>query len=200
MQYFVAQVVAAAAWDTGYSWLRNSISDLGITTCGQFRGHYVCSPLSAVFNYSIIAVGAVMLLGSLLVSYQVRGTSTSLAGLACIAAAGVGSILVGAFPANTIKLVHDLGTGLAFVGGTAGVLALAFALRELPRSLRYYTASSGLVPLAGLILLALYFFAGIGFKGLDERLISYPLVLWLTVVGGYLSIRSVRQRLRRSAP
>jgi hypothetical protein len=45
-------------------------------------------------------------------------------------------------------------------------------------------------------LLALHFFAGMGLKGLDERITSYPEVLWLIVFGA-LGITRRRQLERR---
>src|SRR3954451_20887194 len=59
VQYAVAQIVAASAWNPPYDWMKNFISDPGNTACGPFSVHgpatYVCSPLHAVMNGSFIA-------------------------------------------------------------------------------------------------------------------------------------------------
>src|SRR4051794_14748904 len=54
VQYFLVQVVVASAWKSSYSWRLNAISDLGATSCGQFDGRYMCSPLHALMNTSFI--------------------------------------------------------------------------------------------------------------------------------------------------
>jgi hypothetical membrane protein len=68
LQYFVAQVIAASAWEPPYSWRLNAISDLGAVGCGPFDGRSVCSPLNGVMNASFILLGLAMTAGSVLLS------------------------------------------------------------------------------------------------------------------------------------
>ena len=52
-------------WPRPYNISRNTISDLGNTACGTWKGRYVCSPLHDLMNGSFIALGITMLLGAL---------------------------------------------------------------------------------------------------------------------------------------
>jgi len=67
IQFFIVQVLVAAAWESGYSWRLDAISDLGAASCGQFDGRYVCSPLHGLMNTSLVLLGLCMTIGSVLV-------------------------------------------------------------------------------------------------------------------------------------
>lgn len=189
IQYFVAQIAVALATRSLYNWGTDPISYLGISPCGLFNSEYVCSPLAAVFNLSVIGLGVTMAAGAFLFYHQFRKSPGTLFGFGVIIVAGVGSLLAGVFPTDTVASVHRVGSGLSFVGGLVGVFALSISLRGLPRVLRYVMVTSGAVAVAGLVLLSLIFFLGIGFKGAAERITSYPQILWLVAFGAYIVIR-----------
>ena len=99
--------------------------------------------------------------------------------------AGLGAILVGAFPENSVKVMHFVGAALAIGVGDAAIFVLGCYL-PLPRrwrdALRWYSA---------LALLALALFGahrdfGMG-GGLMERFAQYPQTIWLILFGFYVS-------------
>jgi hypothetical membrane protein len=70
LQYAIAQIVAASAWDPPYDWAKNYISDLGNTGCGMFAmphatPQYICSSLNVVMNASFILSGLLIIAGTL---------------------------------------------------------------------------------------------------------------------------------------
>lgn len=192
VQYFVAQIVVAIAAKSIYNWGTDPISYLGITECGVYGGVYVCSPLHALFNWSLIGLGVAMGIGTFLFHEQFHKTLGTSLGFSALAVAAVGSLLVGLFPANTLMAVHKFGSGLAFLGALVGLLALGISLHELPRFLRYLTIVSAVIILTGLLHLSLVFFTGIGFKGVAERTISYTEIVWLFVFGLYFLVWQLR--------
>lgn len=192
-QYFVAQLVAALAWPSGYDWIHNSVSDLGVSTCGPDGSDTMCSPLSVFFNLSLIAVGVAIVLGAVLVHGCLRGGWPCFCAFGCLATAGVGTIVLGMFPSDTIDFVHHVGVILAIFGATAGLLILGIAPVTLSEKIRWYTVGTGIVSLVGIVLVGLYFIYGVGFKGVAERVASYPVTLWFTVFGLYLSRRGTSE-------
>ncbi len=193
VQYFVVQAVVSVAWShPSYSWRLNAISDLGARHCGQFDGRYVCSPAHVAMNVSLIVLGLGMALGSVLFLGQFGHSRT---GFLLMAVAGLGAMLVGLFPEDTVYWVHITGADLAFLVGNVALIAFGFS-RRFPRWLRWYATGSGVVALAALYLFLTHhrFFMGLG--GM-ERVVAYPQTIWLIVFGAYMcnpSNRSIAKR------
>jgi hypothetical membrane protein len=181
IQYFVAQFIVARRWSPPYSLSRNTISDLGNTACGPYGARFVCSPLHGVMDASFVLLGVTMALGSAFLLRQAdrgRGTTT---GLALMAVAGIGAVMVGLFPENSVPEIHGVGAALSFLLGNAGITVLGWSL-SLPAALRLYSFLSG-----GIALVALGFFVSEHYLGLGEggleRVVAYPQAVWLIVVG-----------------
>lgn len=137
-------------------------------------------------NLSFIVLGLTMAVGALLIYQEFRESRASLIGFSCMAIAGLGTILVGAFPENTIAILHGTGAFLIFLVGNIGLVILAFALHRLPAIFRAYTLITGVVTLAALVLFYFQIDFGIG-QGTIERIIAYPQTVWLIFFGLYMS-------------
>jgi hypothetical membrane protein len=192
-QYFAGQIVAASVFRGGYSWRDNVISDLGNTGCGEYYQRFVCSPDSGVMNASFILLGIIMALGSLLIYQEFRESRASLAGFSLLALGGLGSILVGIFPENTISQLHAIGAVLALGVANLSLIILALALRRVRASLRLYTLATGIVSLAAFFLYIFGIYFGLGQGGM-ERLASYPQTLWLILFGLYMTASHLRRK------
>jgi hypothetical membrane protein len=182
IQFFVVQVIVASAWkQPSYSWRLNAISDLGATGCGPFDDRDVCSPLSGLMNTSLILLGLCMAVGSVLLYQQF---AKSPVGFSLMAISGLGAVLVGIFPEDTVFWAHVTGQDLAFLCGNVALIVLGLNL-DLPRWLRWFSVASGLVALAGLFLFLSHhrFFLELG--GM-ERVVAYPLTIWLIVFGAHV--------------
>lgn len=183
LQYFVVQLVVALRWSPAYSLQRDTISDLGNTVCGRFNGRFVCSPLHALMNVSFIVLGVTMIAGSVLLRHALPPTRARL-GFLFMAIAGVGVVVVGVFPENTVSAIHGWGATLPFTIGNVGVIVLGLSL-ALPRALRLLTLTLGVIALAALVFYASSHYLGLGEGGI-ERLVAYPQTVWLILLGAYL--------------
>ncbi len=181
--YFVAQVVAQAAWTTPYSLLDDRVSDLGDTACGLALGRvYLCSPLHAVMNAAFVVTGVLLLVGLVLGLDTWPRRRLTTWGLGFLAVAGAGTVLVGISPENVDVVLHLIGA-LNIPCGNLALLMLGLAVRTTrPRlaALSLALAAVGFLGLLGGPLLVV--FTGHG-GGLAERLALYPLIIWLIVVG-----------------
>src|SRR5579884_740340 len=180
VEYFIIQLIAAAAWhNPAYSWRNNTISDLGNTACGStISSRLVCSPLHTLMNAAFIALGLLMAAGALLIYQEFREKPGTLLGFSLMAMAGFGTLLVGLFPENTVRLLHILGAGLPFLLGNISLVILSFSLYKISRWMRLYTFISGAAALAALALLLSRHYVDLGIGGM-ERLVSYPQTIWL---------------------
>ena len=182
-QYFLAQLITAQRYEPRYSWLHNTISDLGSTSCSlRSVGH--CSPLHALMNSSFVVLGVTMIIGSVLICRFLESNPWTVVGFVALTISGVGTALVGFMPENRAPVLHAIAAALPFLVGNLGVAILAGSLRMSP-AFRLYTWLSGLGPLV-----ALGFFVGQDFLGLGrggmERVVAYPQTIWLMVFGSYL--------------
>ncbi len=185
IQFFILQVVVASGWKTPpYSWRLNAISDLGATHCALFDGdRFVCSPLHSLMNISLTLLGIAMVIGSVLLYSKLRSSRVA---FSLMVVAGIGAILVGIFPEDSTFWAHIAGQDLAFVFGNIALIIFGFTLR-FPRWFRWYSIASGAVALMALVLFLSNhrFFLDLG--GM-ERVVAYPLIIWLIVAGSYTAI------------
>jgi hypothetical membrane protein len=187
LQYFITMAVVGIAWPTHYSVLKNTISDLGNTDCGLYDGRYVCSPLHSWMNVSFIILGATMTIGSALIYQEFRESLASKIGFIFMALAGIGTIMVGLFPENSVSLLHQFGAALPFVLGNIALLIFAFAL-AMPKALKIFTLLCGIASLAALYLFLSHNYLGLGIGG-TERLTAHLQTIWLIVFGAHLMQR-----------
>lgn len=191
VQFFIAQVVAAAAWNPPYNWRTNVISDLGNTACGLFAVHgapsYVCSPRHAVMNASFVLAGILLIAGTVLLWRLWPARRMTRVALVLWLIAGVGKMIVGLVPENTRIGLHTLGATNILISAIA-ILLLSLALRREAPTLARAGVIIALVSLAASVLWSAAQYAGpaldlgLGTGGM-ERLADYPTDLWLVVVG-----------------
>ncbi|MFC6865340.1 DUF998 domain-containing protein [Halomicroarcula sp. GCM10025817] len=169
---FITVIMLAAAMVPGYDFRAAAISDLG-----------VFPETALLFNVSLVAVGVLNLAGGYFF-YRVHGKRWL---LTIFALAGVGAIGAGLFPLDTGGL-HGLAALLAFVFFNVQAIGSGTRLSGIMRALALLAGGLGLV---FVVLMALgdggntAAFGPIGHGG-TERMIVYPVMLWLVAFGGYL--------------
>jgi hypothetical membrane protein len=181
-QFFVAQLVVEAAWDTPFSWAHNNISDLAETGChnAPTDGRWICSPLYPVMNISFVLTGVFLVLGSLLLMKAMHGNTMSRIAFSALALTGVGWVLVGIYPADINENMHVLGALVIFVVGNA---ALVFGSGS-PQISTMGQISSIVLGLIGFAAAFLHFggtYLGLGMGGM-ERVTAYPVSIWTAVI------------------
>ncbi len=196
IQYFAIQLFVALQWTPSYSLSHDTISDLGNTACGTWNGRYVCSPLHSLMNASFVVLGITMTLGSVLISRYFASGRASAAGFAAMAISGLGVIMVGFFPENSVPALHGLGAATPFVLGNVSLIILALSFK-MPAVLRVYSFLSGVMALVGLVAYASSHYLGLGEGGM-ERVVAYPQTVCLVVIGFYLAARSSALHRRRT--
>lgn len=198
VQYVVLEGVAAAAWaDPGYDYVRNYISDLGVSVPQNYRGRDVDSPLSWLMNTAFVLEGLLFLLGALLLASLFAGIArrafVAFAVLHC-----VGIVLVGFFDETAAAgPTHLIGAALSILFGNLAALVVGInAVRAgLPR---WFAAASVALPVVGL-LSEVMLFSGLtpeSFDGLWERGGVYSITAWEVLFG---AVVLVTLRSRRSA-
>lgn len=169
---FMTVIMLAAAMVPGYDFAGGAISDLG-----------VAAGTALLFNAALVAVGVLNVAGGYLF-YRIHGARWI---MAVFALAGLGAVGAGLFPLDTGGL-HGLFALVAFLCFNVEALASATRVRG---PMRVISAVAGVVGLAFVVLMAIgdggnaAAFGPIGHGG-TERMIVYPVMLWLVAFGGSL--------------
>ncbi len=171
---FVIGMILAEIFYPGYNVSGNYISDLGATcrdTC------IIYQPSAFIFNTSAIILGILILLSSYFIWHEFQNYLISI----LIGLSGLGAFGVGLFP-ETAGILHLIVSLIAFLFAALSAIA-ASRLVKLPFT--YFSVVLGIASLAALALFGLQFYLGLGPGGM-ERMIAYPVLLWVIGFGGYL--------------
>lgn len=178
---FLLAVNLAETQFPGYNIAKNSLSDLGGTVIAV-------EPSAFIFNLSIIILGLLFLASV----YLILKSGGCRLFSSCLAILGICAVGVGLFPEYTggIHIFFALG---AFLFGS---LAVLFSYRlGLNIPMIILSMVLGLISLLILLLQFIYGFgtinplvAYLGVGG-TERFIVYPVLFYLTALGGYLTCR-----------
>ena len=186
LQYFAAQLAIAAKFQPHYSLARNTISDLGNTRCAAYGHRFVCSPDHLAMNVSFVLLGLAMITGAWLFVRSKRNRTLRV-GFGLFAVGGLGTILVGLFPENTVPVLHGLGAAAPFLPGNLGLVVLGLAWR-ISRTFRFYTLITGILGLLALSFYITHHYLNLGQGGI-ERLVAYPQTVWMIVTGLFFLTR-----------
>jgi hypothetical membrane protein len=172
-------VMAAETLFPGYGTRANDLSDLASTVSPNTSP---VQPSAVMFNATTFLFGLLVLISAFLI-YRARGDRLFSALFAIFGAAAMG---VGVFPGDT-GLIHGLVALITFV--TASLSAIA-AYRLETRPFAYISVVIGIFSLIVLLFALLAgesspFWLVFG-RGGEERLVAYPVVLWIIGFGGYL--------------
>ncbi len=171
---FVLGMLIAEFLYPGYSASMNYISDLGATcrtTC------IIHQPSASIFNTSISLLGVLALVSSYFIWREFHNRSISL----LLGLSGIGMVGVGLFP-ETAGIIHLIASFIAFFFGGLSAIA-TYKLVKAPFA--YLSVLMGMISLIALALFISEIFLGLGPGGM-ERMIAYPLLLWVIGFGGNL--------------
>ena len=162
-QYILLINIAEALYP-GYSVATNAMSDLGV---GQ---------TAVLFNSSTVVFGAFILIG-LLLGRRAIGTALT----TTLAVYGACSVGVGVFPETTGALHSVITLGILVFGAVSAIISY----RVLLPPLSYASVGLGIIALVAIVLGVTHNYLGIG-KGGMERMVAYPIWLWVLGFGGAL--------------
>lgn len=168
-QYFVMQFGVSIGMnrETDFHTLKNNISDLG-------NEDLVGPTVATIANASFI-ISSILIIFGCIIAFNLIDDKLWNIGLALMILSGVGSLLVGLFPENTIGFLHYTGALLVFIFGNISIILLGLATKET-----WITVLGG-ISLGFLPLFTLG--KNLKYRGLIERIISFPQTLSLIYLG-----------------
>jgi hypothetical membrane protein len=169
-------IMTAEVFYPDYNVSLNFISNLGSTPPPNSM---VREPSAEIFDTIMKIAGVLVLIASFIVFKKLDKPF-----VLCLGLMGLGTLGVGVFPAYHI-VPHLISAFIAFaIGGVAAILS--FRVVKTPFS--YLSVILGLITLGFLLvgkMASNLVVPSLGVGG-TERWIAYPLMIWLTGLGGYL--------------
>jgi hypothetical membrane protein len=169
---FMTMIMLGASMAPGYDLSGGAISDLG-----------VIDETALLFNASLVAVGGLNVAAALLL-YRATGRRAI---LAVFTIAGLGAAGAGVVPLNVSGL-HGIFALLAFLLFNVESIVIGSVVTGPMRAISWVAGLVGI----GFVVLMVFgdagnpgVFGAIGHGG-AERMIVYPVMLWLLAFGGYL--------------
>ncbi len=176
VQFIFATIICESVY-SGYSVGQQVVSDLGNW---NLAGNY-----SAIFNISIILMGILIIVGAYFIQRIFKSAFTPVF-MSLGVLLGVGYIGVGVFAENISRL-HNIFALIMFVFGAIFAI-MSYKFVKSPFS--HVSIILGVTSLLAYFLWMLglqmpVFHLGLGIGGM-ERLILYPILLWVLSFGAYL--------------
>lgn len=166
-------ITAEAFYPSGYTTANSEISDLGATVKPNSVSY---QPSAAIFNYTMMIAGLMITVAAILQHKYFKKYLFTIPLLLL----GVGMLGVGVFPGDKDPY-HGMFALLTFnMGGLMAIVS--FKIVSAPFS--YIGIVFGLITI--ITLYTASFFIPIVGDGGTERWVAYPVVLWLTGIGGYM--------------
>jgi len=177
IQWFMT-VLAAETLFPGYSIMANDLSDLASTVPPNVS---VIQPSAMLFNVTTFLFGMLIIASAFLIHRVCKKRLFT----ALLALSGLAAMAVGIFPGDT-GTIHGL---VALAWFVTAPLSAIVAFKFLKKPFAYFSVIIGVF---ALIVLISAFFAGesslfVTFgRGGEERMLVYPIVLWMMAFAGYL--------------
>lgn len=190
-----AEFVTAARVSVRYSFMDNTISDLGASTCGAIDYPFgpvpACSPWHGLMNGSFIAFGLLLAVGALLLRRWLPRGGTATVSVLLWIVSGLSSIGTGLVPLDQDLVLHALVSLPVFVAQPLALITLGVALRRRRLGLAWSALTAGVISAAATVgFLATSDSPDLG--GLLERLALWPGYLWVPALA--LAVLPQRRR------
>ena len=170
---FVLGVIVSEALYSGYSISENYVSDLGVGSS------------STIFNSSVFLMGLLLIIGAYFLHRAFGFTMLTVTFvLTAIGAMGVGIFTLDAGIIHSVTaLIFLLFSGLSAIFAVVCSYVHGFKLMKMPFSA--LAVILGLTELGGFVLFVGKIYFGLGVGGM-QRMVLYPVLIWLVGFGGYL--------------
>ena len=168
--YLVVEVLLAIFSVGGYSFVDDTVSDLGT---GRF------SDAAAVMNASFIVSGALMAFGAVALFGRYSRGPVGIAASALLVVSGISSIAVGLTPLDQYPDGHTLAATPLFVAQPAALVLLGLSVRSRRPTTGVVVIGTGIVCAVA----ALAFIVLDDAAGITERVALWPVFVVLAVLG-----------------
>ena len=174
--FIFSQALASRAWaDPAYSWIQQSIRDLGATT----------APLHDLLDKSLIIQGFAVAIAVWAIRPLWRKSVLAIPSCTMMTLSGIGFVIAGLAPFDAYPSVHMIfGAAPILLFGVFGLIIAGFAVdNNYFERLWVYTFQLAVVGMVGGFLYFTENYLGTG-QGLIERIWVFALLTWFLIIAG----------------
>lgn len=196
IQFMLAVVVAESQYP-GYSTADNTLSDMS-GSCPSVDpdnplkcvDSVILQPSATIFSATAFAIGLCAAVSAFLIRSALGGRIAP----ALLLVVGIGAMGVAVFPGYT-GIAHGIFAMVTFFSGGAAAVAFYGVLKN--PAMKYLSLALGALALGAIVSIVVMansdpFTTTLGVGG-AERLVVYPVVLWMVALGGHLvALRAVK--------
>lgn len=205
IQFFILQFVVQGKWTTPFSLSKNFISDLGAVHTGEFPAHsgnFIGSPAHGLMNASFILFGLAVATGAAWISKGIKeaiDTKLTRSIKLCFFVGGIGVVLVGIFPEDTIIAMHGLGALLQVSGTSIGFILAGRLIKKtgfvMPGVISIITGIISPIAFIATLLSSMMKGPLLGlYLGSWERIAIWPEPVWFFVAGLVCCFKILKSR------
>ncbi|MBC7630395.1 DUF998 domain-containing protein [Aeromicrobium sp.] len=177
------ELIVGRRASASYSYVDNTISDLGYTRCRMLDGAALCSPWHALMNVGFVYFGCTLAIGALLLGLRRPAGRALTASMIAWSISGLGSIAVGLVPGNENVYLHSFVALPIFLAQPTALLLLGVGLLSThPRMGRSTLAVAALSAIGVAVFFTLVVTDASSSIGAFERLALWPGYTWVSVV------------------
>lgn len=183
--YFVIEAFVIRAATAPYSFLKQPMSDLGVTICGietyPLAFYEICSPYHWLMNWTFFLTGLLIFAGAVLLHPLWPQSRASTVSTVCISIFGISYLMSGIFPANIHFNWHTLSALPGMIVQIPAMFLIGKMMHQKMPQLKWWSLFCGVVSIASLFILFLQPFVENIPGGLFQRLLYGTAYWWLTI-------------------
>lgn len=196
--YFIVELLIIRASTVPYNFLKQPMSDLGVTICGidtyELAAYEICSPAHLTMNWTFTLTGIAVFTGAIFLHKFWPDNKKTKTATVLLVIFGVSYSFSGIFPADINFLVHTFASLPGMFVQIPALIIIGRAIRSTMPKLSKWTYFCLMLNLLSLLFIFLQLVFPELPGGLIQRALYASIWLWMVVTGVMLLNKSIKRK------
>jgi hypothetical protein len=196
--YFIVEFLVIKASTASYNFLKQPMSDLGVTICGidtyELAAYEICSPAHLAMNWTFTLTGIAVFTGAIFLHKFWPDNKKTKTATVLLVIFGLSYSISGIFPADINFLVHTFASLPGMFVQIPALIIIGRAIKSTMQKLSKWTYFCLMLNLLSLLLIFLQPVFPELPGGLIQRALYASIWLWMAVTGVVLLNKSVKRK------
>lgn len=182
--YFLIEYIAIRATTAPYSFLKQPMSDLGVTTCGTYTyplaSHAICSPYHELVNWANALTGIAIFVGAICFHRFWPSTRKTTVATVLLVVFGLSNTMAGVVPGDMNFILHTIVSLPSMLVQIPALFLIAISIHTTMPKLSAWTYVCAAFVTLSLLLIFIQPFTGLP-GGLLQRILYASSYIWAAV-------------------